>query len=1274
MSANTGIQSFPEWKQYLLLAERLLEQPSVKKQCQLIEEIIYDLFGADSHTWLNSPYFPLPGDPAYAVLPAVKTKQLVKKAFDEQLDLFASGQALSNIVFDNRRNPHQLAIPLVSQNNMLGILEINRTKGPSFNQQEISFLEGLASHAAVSMQIIRQVKIKNWRMEQLSLVRMVAEQIANVLNIDELSKRITQLIQSTFNYYYVAIFLVNGKKRSLDLQADSSINDQTEISCDFSVQMGEGIIGFVAKSGRELIAADVKQESLYKQNIQLPATKSEAAFPLKINKKILGVLDLQSDQADSFHEYDIAVLRSLANSIAIAVQDASLYSSLHKRAEQIGIIFEVSNAINSILDLDELLQKIILTIKKQYQNDEIRIYTIHGGRRKIFFQLGVDVDNTEIFEGDDYDIDDPQGIIPWVARSGISAMTNNAEDDGRFTLNEESKKIDLSQMVVPLQYTDEILGILQIQNKNADVFDEQDLFLIEAIASTISTALRNANLFRSEQWRHQVADSFRHVLELISNNTALDELLSNILIQLNNNLPCDASSIWLIDSKDEPAIEFSPSSLRLAATWGVDKEKLLTILIQQPESWRVLEMVIQDNSPVIRSSQWQPGPIGIAKEFPPDYSSISVPLRIGDDVLGILSMAHHTANRYGAEAKDMTVTFANYAAIAIQSARLFSDSQEQAWISTVLLQVAQTCQASTNPDDLFQSMSRLTPLMVGIHNCAFFEWDNFQKVLKLKAQYGLELQDDSKWDSNFPAVKQLIQSLKPVFIQQPLDELAIDCLDFKIEESTCVLLPLQVRGELLGAFLVIHEGNKPNNLKFSSQTLSILQGIAQQTALTLDNMRLLEARQEEAYITAVMLQVAQAVVSQANLEDTFDTIVNLLPILIGVDACAIYLPTSDEEGKLILTNAYADQELDLQSFQSNQASTEMDLLKFVANTAQIGAVYLPNGNIEIENWLNLPPVQVIEEDSFKITANMLIAFPIVIKTELLGILLTKERNLAPQYFFKRIELLAGVSQEIALAIQNYQLQLDNVAREKLEQEIDLARQIQKTFLPDHIPVMEGWKTVTKWETARQVGGDFYDIFPISESKFGLVIADVADKGLAASLYMTVSRTLIRAFGQTMDDPASVLFSVNNLLTIDAPGGLFVTAIFAILNIENGNLIYTNAGHNLPILFKAQDGLVVKMPKGNMALGVVENIEYKNHEIQIDAGDIFLLYTDGLTESFSKNGEIFGTKRLEEIIADCKKDKLENLMEKIDIELDTFRGGLAPSDDLTLIAIKRDSRS
>ena len=296
MSETSGLQAIPEWKLYVRLGERLLDQPSVEKQCILIQEIISELLSAQSKVWLSSPYFPLPGDTEHNVLPNTESDPIVKEAFKNQLLAFENGNNRVNIVFDDTKKTRKIAIPLVSQDNMLGILEISREVGHYFDNQEINFLEGLASHASVSMQIIRQVTIKNWRMEQLSLVRTVSEQIANVLNLEELCNRITHLIQDTFKYFYVAIFLVNGKKRSLELKGDKGLNDEAKLPENFSVQMGEGIVGFVAKSGRELIAPDVNEASLYRKVNQLFDTKSEAAFPLKIDKKILGVLDIQSDQ------------------------------------------------------------------------------------------------------------------------------------------------------------------------------------------------------------------------------------------------------------------------------------------------------------------------------------------------------------------------------------------------------------------------------------------------------------------------------------------------------------------------------------------------------------------------------------------------------------------------------------------------------------------------------------------------------------------------------------------------------------------------------------------------------------------------------------------------------------------------------------------------------------------------------------------------------------------------------------------------------------------
>jgi serine phosphatase RsbU (regulator of sigma subunit)/putative methionine-R-sulfoxide reductase with GAF domain len=1272
LSPSPELQAIPEWKQYLRLGERLLDQPSVDKQCSFIQETIKDLLGAEATVWLSEPYFPLPGDQDISILPDAPVSDLVRKTFNQQLINFDQGINVPFIGNNNSTKPTHIAIPLISQDNMLGVLEVKRECSHSFDQHEINFLEGFSTHAAVSMQIIRQVTLKNWRMEQLSLVRKVSEQIANVHDLKSLCEKITNLIQKTFGYYFVAIFLLNGKTRSLELKASTCALEPDLLLPPSTMIIEEGIIGYVARNGKELIAPDVINEPLYKPYANLPNTKSEATFPLKIDKKTLGVLDIQSNQIDAFNENDVIVLGALANSIALAVQDAELYSSLSERAEQISIIFEVSQAINSFLDLDELLEKIIQIIIKRFGFKYVHIFTVHAGRRKIFYQAGSLPESVNLVEeGFAFDLDG-EGIISWVAQNGIIAISNDISQDERFGKQTLPPHDHLSELVVPLIYGGEILGLMDIQSETKNAIDEHDLFIFEAIASTISSALRNAFLFRSEQWRHQVAESFRSVISMISANTALDTLLCNILEKLNQNLPCDASAVWLLDNRYDHLEELNPRTLTLAATWNISKEKLLQALTKDPETWGIMEIALKDTEPTIRSEEQPYGPLGIALDFPSDYSSIAAPLRIGDQILGLLTLAHHTSRRYGDEAKIMSITFANYAAVAINNARLYADAQEQAWMSTVMLQVSQTCQNSETTEDLLESMVRLTPLLVGVKKCAFYMWNPYENYFFLKSEYGFTSPPNPVWTKEVPAAFQVLNSYNPIYIQDLKEELHFESNDESSHNNTILLLPLRARGDLLGSFLVFHE-NKNTALEnnISNDTLSILQGIVQQTAVSLDNMRLIEARQEEAYITAVLLQVAQAVVTQPNLSDTFDTIVNLLPILIGVNACIIYMPDDDDDQSFKPVGIYTDNDDHTSIFSSQEFCENNPLLNFVSKFNQIAYSFINNEDFEIECIKYIKPLPYIQEMKIDVPDHMLIAFPINLKGELLGILLTKEDNLSAQYFEKRVELLNGVSQEISLAIQNYFLQKDIVKREKLEQEIQLARQIQKTFLPDSLPVLPGWQIQTRWETALEVGGDFYDIIFLPNHRVGLVIADVADKGLAASLYMTVSRTLIRAFGQTIPDPGGILNAVNNLLVGDTPSGMFVTAVFAILDLKTGKLIFANAGHNRPIVIRSQKSLTEELPQGDMALGVMEDVQYRNMEFSIEPGDLILFYTDGLTETFSLEDEQYGVTRAIDFLKQNHHLNINEILDKLDLELYDFREGQPPSDDLTLIGLKRE---
>jgi len=256
-----------------------------------------------------------------------------------------------------------------------------------------------------------------------------------------------------------------------------------------------------------------------------------------------------------------------------------------------------------------------------------------------------------------------------------------------------------------------------------------------------------------------------------------------------------------------------------------------------------------------------------------------------------------------------------------------------------------------------------------------------------------------------------------------------------------------------------------------------------------------------------------------------------------------------------------------------------------------------------------------------------------------------------------------------LAIQNDRLQQEMVVRERLETEVQLARQIQQTFIPEHLPQPPGWELAARWKTARQVGGDFYDVIQLPDGKLGLFIADVADKGMPAALFMALTRTLVRAAVIETPSPAEALRRVNDLLIPDTRQGMFVTGVYGVLEHATGEFTYANAGHNPPLWIRA-DGTLEKLTRTGIALGVVESGLMSQRTIRLAPGESLFLYTDGLTEAFSPEGELFGEERLLESIQAARADAAEALLDAVEARVNAFMGPLPPSDDLTMLVIRR----
>ncbi len=238
----------------------------------------------------------------------------------------------------------------------------------------------------------------------------------------------------------------------------------------------------------------------------------------------------------------------------------------------------------------------------------------------------------------------------------------------------------------------------------------------------------------------------------------------------------------------------------------------------------------------------------------------------------------------------------------------------------------------------------------------------------------------------------------------------------------------------------------------------------------------------------------------------------------------------------------------------------------------------------------------------------------------------------------------------------------------LQNELDIASQMQMSILPTAFPEKPSYHTFANMVPAREVGGDFYDILHLDNDCVGLAIADVSDKGVHAALFMMSSRTLLKGSAIGNFEPGKVLHEVNNLLCENNEASMFVTVFYGVFNPASKTLLYANGGHNPPLIIHTDGSSTVLPSTKGTILGAVLDTSYEESSVTLAAGDIVMLYTDGVTEAMNGDGEEFGMGRLREIFAKTPPSNAQQASEAIFEAVHTFAGETPQSDDITCLAL------
>ncbi len=242
------------------------------------------------------------------------------------------------------------------------------------------------------------------------------------------------------------------------------------------------------------------------------------------------------------------------------------------------------------------------------------------------------------------------------------------------------------------------------------------------------------------------------------------------------------------------------------------------------------------------------------------------------------------------------------------------------------------------------------------------------------------------------------------------------------------------------------------------------------------------------------------------------------------------------------------------------------------------------------------------------------------------------------------------------------------AKERMEKELKVGHDLQKSMLPDVVPDSNHFELCASMDAAREVGGDFYDYFMLNDQELWFCVADVSGKGVPSALFMAMTKILLKS--QSRDDRTSskVMTRVNSILAEDNPECMFVTVFLGVMEVSTGTITYTNAGHNLPLIKRA-NGTVHTVPDSHGPIMGVREGEYGESLIELGPGDTLLVYTDGVTEAMDVEGQLYSDQRLVNVLQSIDLPTAESMLKAVRASVDDFSLGAEQADDITMIALR-----
>ena len=1204
--------------------------------------------------------------------------------------------ALGTTPFGNheKRSHSWLGVPLLIGRTSVGVISLQSYTIGLYNETTQDLLQRMANVLAVALENVALIERMgrlsealasqvDARTEELNALSAISAGLVERRPLEESLIGALDIVLGLLKLEAGNVRLLDEPRENLVLYAQRGFSE-AYVERTWRSPLGISPIREVVFSGQPTIIT--RDWCAHYQGIGLPfevfpTFESSLILPLVIGSVVTGTLSLFGFASREFDEHTVSLGQSVANQIAIVVENTRLLEEHERQIAELRALGEVSTAASTAQDARALLQSVHDALRAFLPLDVFSMI-IYDPERGVVTN-GLTLDQGQPYSTWDNEPPPPHSLTAYMLLTGEALRFGDLPAELQTYPKIDpaptgSQRPSRSWLGMPMRDRDGcVIGMISIQSYTPNVFSARDEYFLHSVAAQVALHIQNMRLLAQRERQIAELEVIGQIGKLITASADLDQMLAEVYRVFSEAtgspvfalLICEAASGVITNAVFVQQGEWIPLDLvghKVIA--GSLSDWILTNrepLLFHDLAEQTVELVRRGITP---HSVVPARPIR-------SWAGVPVVARNGE-LIGVLSIQDYRPYCYDSGIIDLLNQVASHISLGVQKVRLFQErerllietqshaeaAERQAHRIALVHRIASVLSARLDQREILDLAAReLVQLFWADHTGTVMLIDEDRGYLA--AEYPntgnigreLDLRDN-------PVFKQIMATRQPVVITDfDHDPLALASRNLwrAMGIQSLVIVPLISRDHVFGS---ISLDSYKGPLIFSADELELMMTVATSIAAAIENARLFAAEQEQRRTADTLREMARVLSSTFDPDEVLRLVLNELGRVINFDTASIMLLDGTQ--------------LRMVAFKGWPAAAEPRGLSLpLAGSAAGAVVYSREPLLYVQGrsdapWMRLPTAANIRS---------WLGVPLIARGRVLGVLNIDSRIghdcpeqpivMPARIFTERdVEVARTFANHAALAIENARLYKESVTR--VEQEMEIARRIQSNLFPRELPAINGLALAACCLPARETGGDFYDLIEMG-TRLGVIVGDVSGKSLPAAMLMAVARSITRSEVRNHETPWVVLTETNQWLVGDVPRNSFVALSYALVDPQQRRLILASGGQLAPLLRRADGTTCYIAAPECLPLGLSLTTEFSEVELALSPGDTLVFYTDGIIESHDQNRKLFGFERLEQIVRDWGHLTPNALVKHILSEVHAFSEGMPTHDDMTLVVAKLD---